>query len=335
MKNSPIFVLALAAISSVSLMAQQPSTAPQEPNSQTTSPQTTSPPQSGQSRTPLPESTPSTAPRTGNSAAEPVPSTANAPEVSNPQLRPVSGELESKLDTKSAKTGDSVVVKTTEPATTAGGVVIPKGSKIVGHVTDVEAKGKSSENSRVTIQFDRAELKGGQNMPIKSVLQSVEPSGEDSSAMAGGAYAGTARGGSATAGGTNAGAATPGTSSPGYPNADRTAPGSTGPGSTGPGSTGPGSTGPASNGAASGVPPAGATGSPSAGGPAVGTVIARNGNVAIRTTAIPGVLLANNADGQPFANAAGALLGAKKDVQLDSGTHVVVAITDAGAKSNR
>jgi len=67
----------------------------------------------------------------------------------------------------------------------------------------------------------------------------------------------------------------------------------------------------------------------------VGTVIARNGNVAIRTTAIPGVLLANNADGQPFANAAGALLGAKKDVQLDSGTHVVVAITDAGAKSNR
>ena len=67
----------------------------------------------------------------------------------------------------------------------------------------------------------------------------------------------------------------------------------------------------------------------------VGTVVARNGNIAIRTTAIPGVLLANNADGQPFANASGALLGAKRDVHLDSGTHLVVALAEKGAKNSR
>jgi hypothetical protein len=58
----------------------------------------------------------------------------------------------------------------------------------------------------------------------------------------------------------------------------------------------------------------------------VGTVVARKGNIAIKTTAIPGVLLVGNANGQPFSNASGALLGAQQDVQLNDGTVMVVAI---------
>ena len=72
-----------------------------------------------------------------NSSA--APSSANSPDAANLQLSPVVGELVNKLDSKSAKTGDQVVVKTTEKATTADGVEIPKGSKIVGHVVDVTA----------------------------------------------------------------------------------------------------------------------------------------------------------------------------------------------------
>ena len=68
-------------------------------------------------------------------------------------------------------------------------------------------------------------------------------------------------------------------------------------------------------------------------GPAAGTVVARNGNIAISTTSIPGVLVANNAPGQQdprMAQASSILLGAKKDIQLDGGTQMVLGLSAAG-----
>src|SRR5258708_1694867 len=107
-------ILSLAAVTSLPLWAHPPATNPQ--------PQATSTPQPN------------------GSTAAPVPSTANSTDVANPELRPVTGALVNKLDSKNARTGDSVVIKTTETATTASGIEIPKGSKIVGRITGVEAK---------------------------------------------------------------------------------------------------------------------------------------------------------------------------------------------------
>jgi len=69
-------------------------------------------------------------------------------------MRPVSGELESKLDSKTAKVGDSVVVKTKAAVKTADGTVIPKGARLVGRVTDVQAHGSGNADSRMAILFD-------------------------------------------------------------------------------------------------------------------------------------------------------------------------------------
>ena len=80
--------------------------------------------------------------------------------------------------------------------------------------------------------------------------------------------------------------------------------------------------------------PAGTTAAPN-GSPAAGTVVAHQGNIDIRTTAIPGVLIAAQSNGQPFSNAAGALLGARQNVQLDGGTKVTVAIADANNKASK
>ena len=80
-----------------------------------------------------------------------------------------------------------------------------------------------------------------------------------------------------------------------------------------PGSTQPGSANQALNGSA----------------PAPGTLVARNGNVAIRTTSVQGVLLANDIHGLPFSNASGLLLGARRDVHLDGGTRLVLAVAMA------
>src|SRR5260370_17228372 len=101
---------------------------------------------------------------------------ANGATAGSVEMRPVNGELVGNLDSKSAKVGDAVVVKTTQTARTSGGAVIPKGSRLVGHVTDVRAHSKASQESVLAVQFDQAELKGGQTMAIHSVIESISPS---------------------------------------------------------------------------------------------------------------------------------------------------------------
>ncbi len=48
------------------------------------------------------------------------------------EMSPVNGELVNKLDSKTAKNGDSVVVQTKTAIKTPDGTEIPKGSKVVG-----------------------------------------------------------------------------------------------------------------------------------------------------------------------------------------------------------
>lgn len=240
--------------------------------------------------------TPSTAVQTA--AAIPVESTANAPEATNPQLRPVTGELVSRIDAKKAKAGQQVVVKTTENVTIADGVVIPKGSRIMGHVTEVQERSKQNPNSRVTLQFDNAELKGGKSLPIKSVLQSVAPAAGMASASGADPFGTGVPGATGTTAGSPMGANPAG--SPGMAPSQTTQ--------------------------TQGSTAAMMNNNSANNGPRPGTVVATQGNVAIKTTSIPGVLIATNANGQPFSNAAGALLGAKQNVHLDGGTRMTLAI---------
>lgn len=286
MRNIRILIpaLALAGFIGASIAAQQPATSP--------SPST-------------PHSTPAQSQNDKAAAAVPVSSTAGAPEASNQQLRPVTGELEKKIDTKNAKPGDPVIVKTTEQATIADGTVIPKGSRIVGHVTNVQAHSKTNPNARLTIQFDQAEIKGGHTLPIRTLLVSVAPA-------------------PTTVHPTD----TP--NSPGMGSMPMQSPSAAG-----------SPTGSAhGSGAQTTPPPGGDAPTMSAATeqqattaqPKSGTVVSRQGDVAIKTTALPGVLLATNINGQPFSNAAGALLGARQNVHLDGGTQIVLAVMDAPQK---
>jgi len=297
--------LTLAGLASLPLAAQQPSPRP----SPSSPPQTTPAESSAGS-----QSTPAQS-GSASSNATPVQSTANSPEASNIQLRPVAGELEKKLDAKKAKAGDPVVLKTTEEATIASGVVIPRGSKIIGHVVDAAPTSKASANSKVTLQFDQAQLKGGLKLAIRTVLQSVAPpSGSASDAVGPMASASM----SAPAGGSAV------TSSPGMSSGSATAP-SAQPNATQSAAAQPNAT------AQAGMAPA-TNASAGNSAPAAGTVVARQGNVNIMTTAIPGVLIGANSEGKPFSNAAGVLLGARQNVHLDGGTHMVLAVADVGAR---
>ena len=204
----------------------------------------------------------------------------------------VNGELVSKLDSKTAKTGDSVVVQTKESVKTADGTEIPKGSKVMGHVLATKPS-EAGENSQVALQFDHIELKGGQSLPVNSQIQSITPAGGAAST---GAMSGPPASGSASPSAVNGGSRTSGAQQ-----------------------------------AAGGDPGAAPAGS--GGAPAAGTVVARTGNIAIATTSVPGVLLANNTPGQRdprMAHASSILLGAKQDIQLDGGTQMVLGVSAAG-----
>jgi hypothetical protein len=92
--------------------------------------------------------------------------------ATNMQMQPVSGELVSKLDSKSARIGEPVALKTTQKIT-IGATVIPKGSQLLGHVTAVQAHNKTHQSASIAIAFDQAAPRNGQSFAIRSQIDSV------------------------------------------------------------------------------------------------------------------------------------------------------------------
>jgi hypothetical protein len=93
------------------------------------------------------------------------------------EMSAVTCELDGKLDSKSARVGDPVVLKTMDKVVTSDGTVIPRGSRLVGHVTEVQAYDPVHGPARIAIAFDHAELKNGRSIAIYTLIGGVVPSG--------------------------------------------------------------------------------------------------------------------------------------------------------------
>jgi hypothetical protein len=91
------------------------------------------------------------------------------------EMSSVTGELQGKLDARNARVGDRVVLKTTEKVQTADGTVIPRGTRLVGHITLVQTRDSTHAVSQMGIAFDRAELKNGQSIAIHTLIRGVNP----------------------------------------------------------------------------------------------------------------------------------------------------------------
>jgi len=203
----------------------------------------------------------------------------------------IPGELMDKLDSKTAKVGDHVVIRTKSAAHLADGLEIPKGSKLIGRVTGVEPVGVGNADAQIALEFDRAELKDGKSLPMRGEIQALAsaqdaPAADPMSAVPNSAPAGRASGDM-------------------YGSTPTMAPPSQVPNQT------------QAGGSASSV-----VGS----GTAPGAVIAHSGDIIIRTTAIPGLLLANHEQSLHAAQPSSILLGARRDIHLENGTHLVVAV---------
>jgi len=80
------------------------------------------------------------------------------------------------LDSNKLKEGDMVVAQVAGTIHTASGIMIPSGTKIIGHVTQAQARSKGDPQSSLGIAFDTIELSKNEEIPIKGFLQAVGPS---------------------------------------------------------------------------------------------------------------------------------------------------------------
>src|SRR2546427_13310137 len=110
--------------------------------------------------------------------------------------------LSSPVDSKKCKPGDAVNAHTTEAVKSEGKTVIPKGAKLVGHVTQASARAKGESESSLGIVFDRAILKNGQEIPLSAGIQAIASA--QSSASAAGSDVDTMGGMGASAAGPGA-----------------------------------------------------------------------------------------------------------------------------------
>jgi hypothetical protein len=117
--------------------------------------------------------------------------------------------LSKPIDARKNKPGDPVTAKTTQATKSNGEVVIPKDSKLVGHVTEIKARAKGESESELGIVFDKAVLKNGQEIPLNVAIQALAASqtaatsslAQDDLSAGGGAVGGATAGGRASGGG--------------------------------------------------------------------------------------------------------------------------------------
>ncbi len=193
-------ICAVAMLCCVSL-AQEPSApassaTPQPQQNQTTAPEPQSTPEASPApstaqppQSQLPDQTPQTSqqtPQTTQPAPQNAqPATGNSTQASGPaRIAPgsvIPVQLTKSIDAKKAKTGDEVVARVTmDLKTNSGEVVVPKDTKVVGHVTEAQARSKEQKDSQVGIIFDRAVTKSGEMQMPMSIQAIIAPQNSDS-----------------------------------------------------------------------------------------------------------------------------------------------------------
>lgn len=243
------------------------------------------------------------------------PATLQAESLYAEEATQVSVELSKGIDSRSSKPGQEVTGKIVAEARLADGTTLPKGSRLVGHVTAVQASTRDNPNGQVTVLFDHVVARDGRPIPVHALLLGIRmPPHATPPPMPGSDVAGMGRGGIAT---------------PGMAGASANGPG----GMDGSGMSGGGSNGPANGpdpGAASGAGPVNMPPSAASSTSPTGATAGPAGAVG----GLPGVTWGNVAVGAngatpppPGSPTAVLFSGQGRNVTLDGGAQMVLAVT--------
>jgi len=86
----------------------------------------------------------------------------------------IGGTFAASLDSKKKKPGEEVAVKTISDLHLPDGTIIPRGAKVIGHVTEAKARSGGDPQSSLGIVFDKVELKD-KTLAITAVIRAVGP----------------------------------------------------------------------------------------------------------------------------------------------------------------
>jgi hypothetical protein len=123
----------------------------------------------------------------------------------------IDSTLTKPLDAKKCKPGDPVEARTSQDVKQDGKVVLKKGTPLMGHVTEAQARAKGQSESRLGVVFDHAVMKDGTQVPLNATIQALAATQSSATANAGsddmiapgramGTTSGTARGGGVLSG---------------------------------------------------------------------------------------------------------------------------------------
>lgn len=112
--------------------------------------------------------------------------TAAVPKIAPGSVIPV--QLTKSVDAKKVKTGDEVLAKVTQDLrNNAGAIIVAKDTKILGHVTEAQARNKEQKESEVAISFDQMVPKNGEAIQIPMSIQAIiAPQNPNSASGSGG-----------------------------------------------------------------------------------------------------------------------------------------------------
>jgi len=107
-------------------------------------------------------------PATPNTSAQ-----AEAKTATLPSGTAMNAELNSSVDSRKVKAGEKVEAHTTEAVKYDGKVIVPKGAKLEGHVTEATARSKGDSGSTLAIQFDKAIAKKGEEISLNVAILAI------------------------------------------------------------------------------------------------------------------------------------------------------------------
>jgi hypothetical protein len=104
-------------------------------------------------------------------------------------------KVDKTLDSSKLKEGDAIEVEMASAIKLQDGTLVPKGSKLTGHVTAAKARSKGDPDSQLTLTFDRLNITSGKQLSIKGKVQAVFPPKEQAEPQMAGKASGAGGGG--------------------------------------------------------------------------------------------------------------------------------------------
>ncbi|GIU81787.1 MAG: hypothetical protein D6687_02355 [Acidobacteria bacterium] len=93
----------------------------------------------------------------------------------------IQGKLETALDAQKSKVGDEVILRISKSVKQGNEVIVPKGARVIGKVTEIKQATKADNESKISVVFDRIE-NGSLKIPITATIVSIANASLDANA---------------------------------------------------------------------------------------------------------------------------------------------------------